>query len=256
MKIIFIISICLFLVALIIVIWGALTRWKFVCNKRDNYSEQKSLVGPDGRIHRGYNFQFKQKNQNYSLHILLATIGRKKLFNMINSILPQLQAYDYLTVVYDAKDIDNTLPQVEKLFKDTKATCTIYMESKNLGFWGHGIRNKWASKLAGDFILHADDDNIYYPDIFNIIRKNCTNPETLYLFQVSHNNGKRLVPNPKKPIKTLNIDTACGVIPRVLNTKGLWKLEYGGDGKFYEQIIKLSPQTVFIQKNPIINHSK
>ena len=49
---------------------------------------------------------------------------------MINSILPQLQAYDYLTVVYDAKDIDNTLPQVEKLFKDTKATCTIYMEPK------------------------------------------------------------------------------------------------------------------------------
>ena len=168
------------------------------------------------------------------------------------TFLIKLHRHDYLTVVYDAKDIDNTLPQVEKLFKDTKATCTIYMEPKNLGFWGHGIRNKWASKLTGDFILHADDDNIYYPDIFNVIRKNCTNPETLYLFQISHN-GKIFVPNPKFPIKTNNIDTACGVIPRVLNTKGLWKLEYGGDGKFYEQIIKLSPQTIFIQNKPIIN---
>ena len=41
MKIIFIIAICLLVVATIIVVWGVLTHWKFVCKKKDNYSEQK-----------------------------------------------------------------------------------------------------------------------------------------------------------------------------------------------------------------------
>ena len=199
-------------------------------------------------------FNTKPLDQSFSLHILLATIGRKQLLNMLNSILPNLRLYDYLTVVYDAKDVDNTRPQVEKLCENIKATCTIYMEPKNLGFWGHGIRNKWASKLAGDFILHADDDNIYYPNAFDFIRTNCTNPETLYLFQIRYNNSTYLIPNPKKPIGLDNIDTACGVIPRVLNTKGFWKLEFGGDGKYYEQLMKLAPETILIQNKPIVNH--
>ena len=55
MKIIFIIAICLLVVACIIVILGALTHWTFNCNKKDNYSEQKLRVGPDGHIHQEYN---------------------------------------------------------------------------------------------------------------------------------------------------------------------------------------------------------
>ena len=47
MKIIFIISICILLVATIIVVWGVLTHWKFVCNKQDNYSEQKFKKGSE-----------------------------------------------------------------------------------------------------------------------------------------------------------------------------------------------------------------
>ena len=245
MKII-IITICLLVVALIIVVWGVITKWKFKCDKKF----REPIFLRENGAHCLY------IKKNYSLHILLATIGRKKLFNMINSILPHLHTHDYLTVVYDAKDIDNTRPLVEKLFEDIKATCTIYIEPKNLGFWGHGIRNKWASKLAGDFILHADDDNIYYPNAFDLIRENCTNTEILYLFQIRYNNGSNLIPDPLKKIKLCNIDTACGVIPRVLNTKGWWKFEYGGDGKFYEQIIKLAPQTVLIQNKPIVNHRK
>ena len=41
MKIILIVAICLVAVATIIVIWGALTHWTFICNKRDNYEKNK-----------------------------------------------------------------------------------------------------------------------------------------------------------------------------------------------------------------------
>ena len=243
MKIQLIIIASLLFLITIFFTWGNITMKRFINKKKSRWKKLQL-------------YNTEPKNQSHSLHILLATIGRKQLLNMIDSILPHLHSYDYLTVVYDAKDIDNTRPQVEKLFEDIKATCTVYMEPKNLGFWGHGIRNEWASKLAGDFILHADDDNIYYPNSFDFIRENCTNPETLYLFQIRYNNSKNLVPNPKKPIVMGNIDTASGVIPRALNTKGWWKLEYGGDGKFYEQIIKLSPETILIQNKPIVNHMK
>ena len=41
MKIILIIAICLLVIATIIVVWGILTQWTFVCNKRDNYEKNK-----------------------------------------------------------------------------------------------------------------------------------------------------------------------------------------------------------------------
>ena len=43
MKIIFIVAIYLLVVATIIVIWGALTQWKFICKKRDDYEKLKAL---------------------------------------------------------------------------------------------------------------------------------------------------------------------------------------------------------------------
>ena len=43
MKIILIIAICLLVVATIIIVWGVVTKWKFVCNKLDNYENNPGI---------------------------------------------------------------------------------------------------------------------------------------------------------------------------------------------------------------------
>ncbi len=47
-------------------------------------------------------------------HVLIATIGRHSIFNLLDSLLPQLTEDDYLTIVYDAQDIVNTQDDVDK----------------------------------------------------------------------------------------------------------------------------------------------
>src|SRR5262245_16362196 len=97
----------------------------------------------------------KSTNQ-LSLHVLLATIGRSSLIRMLKSLQFQLQSSDYLTVVFDAQDVDGVYSQTEEILKEFSCHYNIIMEPTNLGFWGHGVRNKY-NQLQGDFILHADD---------------------------------------------------------------------------------------------------
>ena len=55
---------------------------------------------------------------------------------------------------------NNNLEKVKKYCDENiRGQISIIYEDKNLGFWGHGIRNKH-NKLKGDFIFHIDDDEI------------------------------------------------------------------------------------------------
>ena len=104
------------------------------------------------------------------------------------------------------------------------------------GFWGHGIRNAYAKKLErSDFILHADDDDIYLPGAFDSLRALCRNPKALYIAKFKRNNV--LYPF-QTYIKEGEIGTPCGIIPFDLNAAGVWLERRGGDGKFYEAIAK------------------
>lgn len=171
-----------------------------------------------------------------SFHILIATIGKKELFNQLDSILYQLNINDYLTIVFDNMDVDNIFEKV----KEYPFICNfnVIMEPEKLAFWGHGIRNKY-NDLKGDFILHADDDDFYTWDAFKNIRNICIDNETLYIFKLARYFQGKYDPVPRpgcNEIKVGNISTQCGVIPKSINNKGVWQKRHGGDGKFYEEI--------------------
>lgn len=178
----------------------------------------------------------------YTFSILIATIGRPGLQNMLNSLSPQLSERDCLTVVFDGKtEIPTTFD-----FSKFKCKINLFNEPVALKFWGHGIRNKYASILERrDFIMHADDDNIYTSDAFNIIRSCVSNTDTLYVFKMLFED--RLFPV-KHLIKEGNIDTSMGVIPYELNKKGEWLYRYGGDGAFYEKIAKFAKNITYYDK--------
>ena len=178
-----------------------------------------------------------------SFHILIATIGRPTLQRMLNSVLPQLTKDDHLTIVFDGH---SSIPA----FDLSSAVCNVhqYVESIPLGFWGHGIRNKYASIIEKtDFVMHADDDDSYSLDTFEYLRSKCMDTSTLYVAKMRGSCGYRVFPDIDF-IQVHHIGTPCGIIPFDLNKTGHWKHDWGGDGLFYEGIAKNVSNVVFLDK--------
>jgi hypothetical protein len=179
------------------------------------------------------------KSNKPSFHVLIATIGRPSLQRMLDSLLPQLQDCDHVTIVFDNVN-------VPKLNIDG-AKCQIHIihQSPKLGFYGHGIRNKYADKLERtNFVMHADDDDIYTMYAFDELRKLCINSSSLYIAKMKGVCGN-LIPS-RNHIEIGNIGTPCGIIPYDLNLYGIWQPEYGGDGHFYKEIEYKANKILFL----------
>jgi len=173
-----------------------------------------------------------------SFHILIASIGRDTLQRMLDTILPHLTEIDHLTIVFDGVQPTNVNLQ-------TLGQVHIHSEPVALGFWGHGIRNKYAPLLEKtDFVMHADDDDVYLPNAFIDIRNTCVDTDTLYVAKIKPGSGKIVPVNHEIVIG--NIGTPCGIIPYELNKKGTWAEYYCGDGEFYISIAKHTDKIVFI----------
>ena len=165
-----------------------------------------------------------------SFHVLITTIGRPSLHRMLDSLLPQLTENDHVTIVFDGV---TPLPIAGH-------NIHIHHGPQALGYWGHGIRNKYASLLEKtDFVMHADDDDVYTPGTFETLRRICVDPNLLYVtrMRISHN---QLIPD-QPIVKENNIGTPNGVIPYEKNKQSHWDLRRGGDGFFYERLAEITP---------------
>ena len=183
-----------------------------------------------------------------TFHILIATVGRKTLQNMLNSLLPQLTGDDCVTIVYDGF-ATNQMP----IFNFSHAICKVNQlcEPVPLGYWGHGIRNKYADLLEPrDFVLHADDDNVYLPGAFQFMREKCINNRNIYILETTVSFQEKWFSR-SRIIREGNVDTANGVIPYEYNKQSYWGLKVGGDGMFYVGLQAKYP-TRFIFLNKVI----
>jgi hypothetical protein len=134
------------------------------------------------------------------------------------------------------------------IIKEFKCCVDLYSEPIALGFWGHGIRNKYASIIKRrDFILHGDDDDVYSEEAFNLMRANCVDKTTLYVAQMYGGHCGGIIPKENK-IYITNIGTPCGIVPWHINSNNSvkWGNEYGGDGEFYIAAEKLASNVVFL----------
>lgn len=102
-----------------------------------------------------------------------------------------------------------------------------------LGYWGHASRNKWGNAYFGDYIMNADDDDVYVPDAMEKIR-NCVKEQKLYIFKMTFGDT---VYWRRPSIEMANIGTPCGVYPNRIPIPQ-WGLRYGGDFEFYDQLSK------------------
>lgn len=196
----------------------------------------------EGR-YKGRIYKIDQK-KIYSFHILLATIGKPTIFNILSSLKNQLTNFDFLTIVFDGKDKSKNIDKIKEFLINFQCKVNIIIEENNLGYWGHGIRNKY-NNLEGDFIYHIDDDDIIYDDSLKIIRNHCIDNNFIYIFKIILENNSVIWNN--KSINKSKISTQSGVIPMKMNKEGYWKLEYGGDYYFYKDLYEKF-NMIFINK--------
>jgi hypothetical protein len=169
-----------------------------------------------------------------TFNVVIATTNRPTLKRMVDSIAFQLSSEDYITLIYDTEPTEIDI--------QTKANIIKIKNSKPLGSWGHGSRTAWQKYLPGDYIMNADDDDVYTHNAMDIIRENCVESR-LYIFQML-NNGITTIPRYHK-LEMSNIGTPCGVYPNIDLPE--WKPVYGGDFEFYNELSKKIEYT-FIDK--------
>ena len=207
-------------------------------NSNSNNSNSNNSNNSNSNNSNNSNSNNSNNSNSPTFNILVATIARDTLENLIESLADQLNEDDCLTIVFD----NNTMRDIKNIDK-IKAKIVIYNEIEKLGYWGHGIRNKYAYLLEKrDFVLHADDDDSYFPNSLKIIRRNCLNKNTLYIAKMVANKFK--IPRDNIDIMIGNISTGCGIIPYNMNEKANWGYFYGGDGKYYIDLIKKSNRVI------------
>ncbi|MBA3953857.1 glycosyltransferase family 2 protein [Candidatus Dependentiae bacterium] len=200
------------------------------------YASQKSITIFEGNENPTKKVISINSKNTYptSLHFLLTTIGRQSIFRMIKSLEKQLKPQDFLTIVFDNKDKESVFEGVKLKLAQLPCNAEVIWEEKNLGYWGHAIRNKY-KRLPGDFILHCDDDDMYLPGSLDTIRAVCQDKSKLYFFRL-RSAGSSIWRDPH--VRIGNMGTPCGVIPRAYNSLSRWGYFYGGDGAFYMKLVR------------------
>jgi hypothetical protein len=224
-----------------------LNPYLYIIGLRTKEEYEKNYL-QEGR-YLGRYYKNEQKVSPHTFHILIATIGKISIFNMLNSLKNELLEQDYLTIVFDGTQNNY---EIIKKYVDERFKCqiNIILEKDNLGYWGHGIRNKYKN-LEGDFIYHCDDDDVVLEGAFDKIRQICVHKDTIYLFKIKTEKGMVIWKN--KQIKLMEISTQSGIIPNEINKKGYWALKYGGDYNFYKDITK-DNKVLFINHLIYVKH--
>lgn len=165
----------------------------------------------------------------FSFHLLLTTTGKDYLFDILVQLKKQLQAQDYLTIVFDGPDLPN-VEEVKIFTRGFKCTVNVVVEPENLGYWGHAIRNKHKN-LVGDFVFHIDDDDLLAEDCMDSLRTYCVDKSKMYIFRMD-NYGDILWKT--HSITFCQISTQMGIIPTHMNDMSHFEYYYGGDYNFYK----------------------
>jgi hypothetical protein len=147
------------------------------------------------------------KMNELKLSILVASCGRESLGRTIESIRPQLEAGDELIV-----DVNDDAP------------------------WGHHARNRMMVRAKGDMLLFIDDDDIYLPHAFQMIRLHAEpEPDRVHIFQMQYPDGRKIW-----RYRTLidgNVSTQMFCVPN--RRLGQWGTRYAGDFDFITQTCEL-----------------
>lgn len=169
-----------------------------------------------------------------SISFLIATIGRPTLKDTILSLKDQIiLGHDHIYCVFDGKCETLDLFEETMFFGDS---LRLILHPKNLGSYGHGLRNFYQSRLEGNYIHHMDDDDTYMPGAIPQIRNEIESHPGKIIIGVFRNHVGRMVGD-KQLIQTGEVGTPNAFWPNKPQCFSEWPLWYGGDGEFYKQTV-------------------
>jgi hypothetical protein len=182
---------------------------------------------------------YSESGNTPTFHIFIPSGGRPELKEMLDSLKGELKEGDAITVVFDGKEAHTKSGFDDSWFSDYKCVTKMLVEEFNIGFWGHGLANKYQSTLTPKttFIMNANDDDLYIAGSFDILRAKSTNPVCLYIAKIRiTKDGENLVVPRTPAIVEGNIGTPNGIIPFNDVDKAKWELRYGGDFDYYNNL--------------------
>lgn len=159
-------------------------------------------------------------NEQFSINVITTTMGRETLPILIESLYKYLKPWDYYTVISDCKH-----EEVEEVLQRYNFECKVIhirdpKEFTDYSKRGHHLINKYKHLFEGDFIMFGDDDDRYVDNIFDFIREQLKEKDTMYIFKhkwgyfshwtqpVVNNIGKCMVaiPNAKENLPPIQED--------------------------------------------------
>lgn len=130
-----------------------------------------------------------------SFNVILTTMSTRPelLKRQLASLGPQLTSADFISLLSDTDPTRVDLINVSKGALDALQCngCTKIFRQNDppLGGYGHASRTNHQTSLPGAFHMHGDDDDLYTPDAFDIIRSVVTSLEhRVYIFRVAKEN--------------------------------------------------------------------
>ncbi len=205
------------------------------------------------KLINGFTSQLLPKDQPLSLTVFLTTIGRESLREMLSSLVGQLRCSDYLYIAIDGEEHFLTSDQIIGEFRDQWQCQVIILKHQvNLGFKGHGLRNYYQHQLSGDYLLHADDDDIYDKEAFRKIRNHVQSKGQLYIFQMT-TRTQSVIPVEDRIVLN-EIGTPCGVVANLPHLFGRWEDQRGGDYEFWNNTAGLFGESCVHFVREIIYH--
>lgn len=170
-----------------------------------------------------------------SITYLIASTGRETLKDTLRSLHGQfMKGVDKIKIYFDGRcDKGADFFQEEwDLFGDD-----LHYEilPETLGYWGHGIRNKYQTACITDYIHHMDDDDIYCEGCIPRARGALVNHYGKILICKFRTLGNAVIWS-RKNLAFGQIGTPSGFIFNRPEIMGTWGLGYGGDYNFYKEV--------------------
>jgi hypothetical protein len=201
---------------------------------------RKKTIKNRGRIRRNSKKVGGDISRPPTFHVLIATGGRPELKTMIDSLKGQLSEKDAITIVFDGPGSLEKSTMTDDWTAGFKCPVKKIEQEPALGFWGHEARNKYQGQLEPKttFVMHADDDDKYIENVFDILRKKCTDPNKLYVARITRsenymNRSQYLPRNNSLEIAHGSIGTPCGIVPFDVVGKSQWGHRHGGDFDYF-----------------------
>ena len=173
-----------------------------------------------------------------TFHVVIPSGGRPSLKAMLDSLKPQLQSGDAVTVIFDGgEEARKKAGFTDKFMSGFTCKTATVDHTPRINKWSHGIQNAYQSLPWGTtFVMYGDDDDTYTESAFATLRMKCTDPNCLYIAKMKYVSKPDIIPGGDNGIRLGNIGTPCGIIPVNDVAKAKWGLCYGGDFDYYNEL--------------------